>query len=172
MPQFDASFFVPEIIWTLLSFAVLFFLLKKLVLPRLSRMLEERSRLIESEIEAAKQQRQDAENLHQEYEQKLRDIDREASVLFSEADHRIREHREQLMREWREEMERRKRQFHEDAEVAKRQALREIRSQTASMVIEATEKSIHRHLDSDAAEQMVNEAIEAIGQSLKKEPPN
>ncbi|HXH72318.1 MAG TPA: F0F1 ATP synthase subunit B [Mariprofundaceae bacterium] len=172
MPQFDTSFFVPEVIWTLLSFIVLFLLLKKLVLPRLTRMLEARSQLIENEINAARQQHEEAEKLHREYEQKLQDVEREANQLFLEADRRILEHREQLMREWQKEMEQRKRQFHEDAEAAKQQALREIRNQTAAMVIEATEKSIHRQLDSEAAEQMVDEAIETIGQSLKKQPPN
>ena len=172
MPQFDTTAYVPEIIWTLVSFRLLFVLLKFLVLPKLTHMLDERARLIASEIDTAKVERKAAEKLHREYEEKLQGVDREAKELFADADRRIREHREQLMAEWREEVERRKRQFHEDTEVAKRQALQEIRRQTASMVMDVTEKTIRQRLSEESAEKMVDEALNEIETSLKGTPRN
>jgi len=172
VPQFDLSFFVPEVIWTLVSFGLLFLLLKRFVLPRVTHMLEERTRHIESELMAAASQRQQAEALHQEYEQKLQAIDDEAKRMFDDADRRIREHRDLLMSEWREEVRRRQQQLHDDAEVARSQAMRDIRRQTAEMVVEATEKAIHQHLDTDEAEHMVDEAVAAIEQSLHKDRRN
>jgi len=172
VPQFDLTFFVPEVIWTLVSFGLLFVLLKRYVLPRITHMLEERTQQIESELAEAAVQRQQAQALHQEYEQKLQAVDSEAKQMFDDADRRIREHRNQLMAEWREEVHRRQRQLHDDAEVARSQAMRDIRRQTAEMVIEATEKTIHQHLDAEEAEHMVDEAVAAIEQSLRKNRRN
>ena len=53
MPQFDPTHFPSEIIWTLISFALLFVLLKWLVLPRLVRLIEARTRMIREEMEQA-----------------------------------------------------------------------------------------------------------------------
>jgi len=172
VPQFDLSFVVPEVIWTLVSFGLLFLLLKRFVLPRITHMLDERTRQIESELAEAEAQRQQAQALYRQYEKKLQEIDGEAQQMFDAADRRIREHRNRLMEEWREEVYRRQRQLHDDAEVARTQAMRDIRRQTAEIVIEATEKTIHQHLDAEEAEHMVDEAVSAIEQSLHKDRRN
>lgn len=172
MPQFDTSTYVSELIWTLVSFAVFYALLKRFVLPHLMRVFEKRTRLIESEIDAAKLRHEEAEQLHQEYQARLEGIDREAKEMMAEAEQRIREHRNDLMAEWQAEIEQRKKQLHEDAEVARQQALRDIRSQTASIVMEATEKTIHQHLNPEEAEKMVDEALGEIETALKSSPRN
>lgn len=167
MPQFDTSTFVSEIIWTLISFGVFYALLKRFILPRLARVFEKRTHLIESEVDAAKQRHEEAERLHQEYQARLDGIDLEAKQMMAEAEQRMHEHRNALMAEWQAEMEMRKKQLHEDAELARQQALRDIRRQTASIVIEATEKTIHQHLNPEEAEKMVDEALGEIETSLK-----
>jgi len=170
MPQFETEFFSSQIFWTLISFAALFFVLSRWVLPRISGIIQERTELIESEIEEAHKQREEATEIKSEYANKLAEVDRETREMFDESERRIIERRRQLMAEWRDEMERTKRQFHEDAEVARQQAIRDIRAQSADLVAAATEQLIHQKVSGEEAKQALNEAIDEMeDQSRNKE---
>ncbi len=167
MPQFDTAHFPAEIIWTLISFVLLFVLLKWLVLPRIIAALEARTRMIREEIEQARVQREQAEAARLQYEQRLQDIAAEAKRMFDEAEARIRQERHRVMDEWKTEMKRREMLFREETEVAKNQALREIRSQTAELVTEATEKLLAQHI----AQQDVDAVVDEIIAHLQPETP-
>ncbi|ATX82601.1 ATP synthase F0 subcomplex B subunit [Mariprofundus ferrinatatus] len=167
MPQFDTTFFSSQIFWTIISFVLLFVVLSRWVLPRIASILQERTRLIEQEIEEARQKREEVEELRLDYAEKLSSIDSEAKKLFDESEKRILERRSQLMGEWKEEMERRKREFREESEVARQKAIREIRAQSAELVVEAAEKVIHQRLDEREARQILEETIE----DMERHPP-
>jgi len=167
MPQFDVAFFASQIFWTIVSFIVLFVLLSRWVLPRIKSALQERAHLIEAEIEAACRKRTEGETLKQHYADKLSTIDAEVKKMFDESEQRIIERRDQLMGEWKAEMERKKRDFREETEAARRMAIRDIRARSAALIVDATEKLIHLHVDESQAQQMMDEAIE----DMKKKRP-
>lgn len=77
MPQFDTTFFSSQIFWTIISFIILFVVLSRWVLPRIAAIIQERTRLIEEEIEEAHRKREEMENLKSEYVTKLSEIDQE-----------------------------------------------------------------------------------------------
>ncbi|GAV21243.1 F-type H+-transporting ATPase subunit b [Mariprofundus micogutta] len=168
MPQFDTTFFSSQIFWTIISFLVLFLLLSRWVLPRIAAVLNERTRLINDEIEAARKKREEVDNLKLEYADKLADIDQEAKKMFDESEKRISERRQQMMGEWNEEMERKKLRFLEDAEVARQQAIREIRAQSADLIVDAAEKVIHQRMGDSEAQQILEESIEALEKTTAK----
>ncbi|HCS13433.1 MAG: hypothetical protein COS82_03945 [Zetaproteobacteria bacterium CG06_land_8_20_14_3_00_59_53] len=166
MPQFDITFYPSEVFWTLVSFALLFGLLKWLVLPRMAAILDARSRAIAEEINAARQQREEAERLKLDYRKQLDAASQEADRMFEESEARLRKQHRQMMEEWKADMKRREAAFREESEVTRQQAIREIRAEAAGMVVEATEKLIHEHVGKSEAEGFINEALEA----LEKEP--
>jgi len=165
MPQFDVSFFPSEIFWTLVSFALLFGLLKWLVLPRMTAILDQRTRVIEAEIEQAKRQREEAENLRLDYQKQLDAASGDVHRMFVESEARVRRKHQQMMDEWKIDMKRRQTAFHEEAEATRQRALREIRAEAAEMVVDATEKLLHSHMDEHEAEQALNEAIAELEQA-------
>jgi len=162
MPQFDVTFYTSEIFWTLISFALLFVLLRWLVLPRMAAILDARTRAIEDEIEQAKIQHRDAEQLRLDYQKQLDAASEEAEHLFKQSDERLRTQHKKMMDEWKADMKRRETAFREETEIARRRAIREIRAEAADMVIGATEKMIHEHVDESEAEELINEAIEKL----------
>ena len=162
MPQFDTTFFESQIFWTIVSFIILFVTLDRFVLPRIAAILKKRSRLIEEEIAEAHRKREESEQLKNEYTAKLSEIDQEAKKMFNESEKRIVERRNQLMGEWKTEMERKKKQFLEDAEVTRQQAIRDIRNQSADLVIAATEQVIHERLGKAEAQQALDESIDEL----------
>ena len=162
MPQFDTTFFASQIFWTLISFAVLFVILSRWILPRIADALRHRTRLIEAQIKRAQHQRKLAERIKNRYEIKLATVDQETKAMFEESERRIVAHRHQLMAKWKQEMEHRKQAFREETEVVQQQAIREIRAQSADLIAAATEQMIHRKVGQEEAQQIVDEVIESL----------
>ena len=57
MPQLDTEFWVSQIFWLTLTFSILFVLLSKFILPKISANLETRKSLILENINRAEKQR-------------------------------------------------------------------------------------------------------------------
>ncbi|OIO68589.1 MAG: ATP synthase F0 subunit B [Zetaproteobacteria bacterium CG1_02_53_45] len=159
MPQFDTTFFSSQIFWTIISFIVLFVVLGRWILPRIAAILQERTQLIEEEIAQTRKKQQEIDEIKLDYADKLSNLDDEAKKMFDASEKRIIERREQLMGEWKAEMERKKRDFHEETEIARQMAIRDIRNQSADLIVEAAEKVLHRHIDDHQAQQALEEAI-------------
>lgn len=68
MPQFDPEVWSPQIIWLIISFVVLYFLMARLALPRISDVLEEREFRINDSLRKAEGLKQDAEDAIAAYE--------------------------------------------------------------------------------------------------------
>jgi F-type H+-transporting ATPase subunit b len=162
MPQFDTTFFESQIFWTIISFVMLFVALDRFILPRIASILKKRTELIEEEIAEAHRKREEMEQLKSEYTTKLSEIDQEAKRMFDESEKRIIEKRNQLMREWKAEMEKNKRDFLEDADVTRRQAIRDIRNQSADLVIAAAEQVIHERIGKAEAQKALDESIHEL----------
>ena len=59
--------------WTLLAFGVTMFVLSKVAFPRIGEALEKRANAIRDNIEASERQREEADELLEEYRQRLRE---------------------------------------------------------------------------------------------------
>ena len=71
MPQFDVTSFPSQIFWLVVTFAILYFVLAKLVLPRVGEVLEERQEKIAEDLDRAAQFKRDAEEIVAAYEASL-----------------------------------------------------------------------------------------------------
>jgi len=162
MPQFDTTFFSAEVLWTVISFALLFIVLTRWILPRIASILMQRTEVIHDEISAARKQHQQADSLKSDYESKLANIEQETQIMFHESEQRMIERRKQLMDEWKAEMERKKKAFKEDATVMREQAVRDVRLQSADLIVAATEQLIHQKVGGDEAQKVLDEAIDAL----------
>ena len=62
MPQLDPEFWVSQIFWLSLTFGILYIVLSKFILPKISANLELRRSQIQENIKAAEKQREDSES--------------------------------------------------------------------------------------------------------------
>jgi F-type H+-transporting ATPase subunit b len=84
----EASDLIPavqELIWGALAFAVLFFFMARMVLPRINETLEQRRRKIQGDLEKAEETRKEAEQELVQYRQQLSGAREEANRIIEEA---------------------------------------------------------------------------------------
>ena len=85
MPQLDPEFWISQIFWLTLTFGILYVVLSKLILPKISANLELRKSQIQENIEAAEKQREDSEAKLKEYDEVVLKSKLEAKNIFKDA---------------------------------------------------------------------------------------
>ena len=84
MPQLNPEFWVSQIVWLVLTFGILYIVLSKLILPKISDNLESRKSQILENIETAETQREASEKKLKEFEKIILDSKIEAKNHFNE----------------------------------------------------------------------------------------
>ena len=84
MPQLNPEFWISQIFWLILVFGILYIVLSKLILPRISSNLELRKSQIQENIEAADKQRKDSEIKLKEYDNIISKSKLDSKNLFNE----------------------------------------------------------------------------------------
>ena len=84
MPQLNPEFWVSQIVWLVLTFGILYIVLSKLILPKISDNLESRKSQILENIETAETQREKSEKKLREFEKIILDSKLEAKNHFNE----------------------------------------------------------------------------------------
>ena len=85
MPQLNPEFWISQIFWLTLTFGILYLVLSKLILPKISANLESRKSQILENIEAAEKQREDSETKLKEYEEIITKNRLDAKTIFNQA---------------------------------------------------------------------------------------
>ena len=85
MPQLNPEFWISQIFWLTLTFGILYVVLSKLILPKISANLELRKSQIQENIEAAEKQREDSEAKLKEYDEVVLKSKLEAKNIFKDA---------------------------------------------------------------------------------------
>ena len=89
MPQLNPEFWVSQIFWLTLTFGILYIVLSKLILPKISANLELRKSQIQENIEAAEKQRESSDAKLKEYDNIILKSKLEAKNIFRDAREKI-----------------------------------------------------------------------------------
>src|SRR3954465_5199557 len=152
----------PEVglmIWTLIAFGIRVLLLRKLAFPRIAEALDKRRRAIEESIDSAERTRVEADQLLNEYRERLREAREQADDILArarkasdkvadEAKVEANKKREELMEQTR-----------RDIEQETRRAIEQIRREVADLTVLATEKVTRKSLDDDDHKRLIEEAL-------------
>ena len=85
MPQLNPEFWFSQIFWLIITFGILYVVLSKLILPKISANLEIRKSQILENIEAAEKQREASELKIVEYEKAVQNSRNEAKNYYKQA---------------------------------------------------------------------------------------
>jgi len=89
MPQLNPEFWISQIVWLVLTFGLLYIILSKLILPKISNNLESRKSQILENIETAEKQREEGEKKIKEFEKIILESKLEAKNYFNGARQKI-----------------------------------------------------------------------------------
>ena len=85
MPQLNPEFWISQIFWLTLTFGILYVVLSKLILPKISANLELRKSQIQENIGAAEKQRESSETKLKEYDEIVSKSKLDAKNIFNDA---------------------------------------------------------------------------------------
>ena len=89
MPQLDTEFWVSQIFWLAITFSILFALLSKIILPKISGNLETRKSLILDNISIAEKKRKESDSKIKEYDEIIEKSKNKAKSIVNQAKERL-----------------------------------------------------------------------------------
>ncbi len=85
MPQLDISSYPSQLFWLAVTFAVLFYILLRVALPKISGVLQDRQQTISNNLDNAATYKEEAENLEAEYMASLKEVREQAREKIAKA---------------------------------------------------------------------------------------
>jgi F-type H+-transporting ATPase subunit b len=149
-------------IWTLLAFLVAMFILRKYAWPAITDALDKRQRAIEESIEVAEHTRTEAQQLLQEYRERLREARHQADEIVARARKAGEVHEREALEKAKVQREELLAQTRRDIEAETRRAIQEIRNEVADLTVMATEKVTRKSLDEQDQKRLVEEALREL----------
>jgi F-type H+-transporting ATPase subunit b len=146
-------------IWTLVCFAITFFVLRKYAFGPVQRLIDERRKRIRDAIEEADKARAEARRLLEEHRQLMSQARGEAEEILSEARRVAESQRVRLRDELEADRQRRLEETTKQITAETARALEQIRTEVAELTVVATEKVTGKVLDSADQKRLIEEAI-------------
>ncbi len=144
---------------------VLFTLLSYLLFNPVRKMLEDRKAKIKSDIDTAAADKKDAAVRKAEYEEKIKNVDKEAEEILSEARKKALNNEARIVEEAREEAARIIQRANEEAELEKKRVLDEMKQEMISIASMMAGKVVAASIDTTIQDTLVEETLKEIGDS-------
>ena len=170
MPQFEQiSVFSSLIFWSVVSFGIFLFLMKKYAFPPIFEILEAREKKISGDLQSAEDIKAAAEKLKKDFEEQLKAAHDKATTIVQLASDESRKIQEKTLEETQAKCRQMQKEAEHEIQVARNQILAEIRGYVSALTITSAEKILKRALTEDDKKRLVDESIDEVVSSLEKQ---
>jgi F-type H+-transporting ATPase subunit b len=149
-------------IWTIVCFAITYFVLRKYAFGPIQQMIDTRRARIEQAINEADTAREEARQLLEEHKKLIGQAKTEAEEILSEARRVGDAQRERVREETEEDRQRRLEETRRQIEQATHQAIGQIREEVGKLSLLAAEKITRKTLTGDDQQRLIDEALAEI----------
>jgi F-type H+-transporting ATPase subunit b len=149
-------------IWTLLLFGISMYILWKLAFPRIAEALDRRQKAIEDSIDAADRTRREADQLLEDYRERLREARGQADQIIERARKAGEAHERNAQEDAQAKHDQLMEQTRRDIESETRRAIQEIRREVAELTVEATEKLTRKTLTDEDQQRLLEDALSEL----------
>ncbi len=151
----------------LLAIAIffLFLAMSYLLFNPVRKMLADRKLKIQTELDDAASDKSDAAALKAEYEDKLKNVDKEAEAILSEARQKALRNEAKIVEDAKEEAARIIARANEEALLEKKRVVDEMKQEMISVAAAMAAKVITANIDVNIQNQLVDETIKEMGDS-------
>lgn len=147
---------------TVVSFLLLFALIKKVAWKPLLNVLEERENAINSNIEKAEESRRTAEQQRAQTEEQLREARQQANEIITKAQAESVLIQQTIMAEAKEDAMRMKQQTQREAELERQRALSGLQNEISEISLGIAERVLGREISRADQERLIEEFIEGL----------
>ena len=170
MPQFEqVEIFSSLIFWSIISFGIFLFVMKKYAFPPIFEILEAREKKISGDLQSAEDIKAAAEKLKKDFEEQLKAAHDKATTIVQLASDESRKIQERTLEETQAKCRQMQKEAEHEIQVARNQILAEIRGYVSVLTITAAEKILKRTLTEDDKKRLVDESIGEVVSSLEKQ---
>lgn len=162
MELFDTTFLHSQLFWTSLSFGILMLGMAKFVVPAIAGVLDERAAQVKANLDAAKQQQEEAERVLAEYQKQLNDARTEATTLVADARAQAEALTAERMTKLEADIAKRAASAAASIEQAKAKAMQEVQAEVAQLAVAVAEKALTGLVDAKGAEKSVTAALKSL----------
>ena len=156
---------VHDVILLAIAVFFLFLAMSYLLFNPVRKMLEDRKLKIKTELDDAAADKADAAQLKTQYEEKLKNIDKEAEAILSEARQKALHNEAKIVEEAKEEAARIIARANEEAMLEKKRVVDEMKQEMISVAAAMAAKVISANIDINIQNQLVDETIKEMGDS-------
>jgi F-type H+-transporting ATPase subunit b len=150
----------PGLLTQLISFIILFTLLKKFLYSPVVKMLEDRSEKIKSSLETAERVKQEAEQTTEVNETLMVKAREESQMLISEAREQARKIKDLEMEKSKEQIENERKRAIDEIKSEQEKIINNIRSEFSGLAISAAEKIVEKEVNEKNHDQLINSFLE------------
>lgn len=160
----DAQFLFDAAVLAL-SMLVMFTFLSYLLFEPVRNLLEKRRQRVLDEQETAKKERTDATAYKEEYEKKLKEVDKEAQEILSAARKKAMQNEAKIIAEAKEEAARIIERGNAEIELEKKRALDEMKQEMITIASMMAGKVVSSSIDTNVQESLIEETLKEMGDS-------
>ena len=154
-----------SILISLANLVILFLLVKKFLFGPINNILKKRDNEIEMQYESAKQSETDANNLKNEWEQKIKGASEKADSILEDATSNANARGEQIISEAQKRADGIIKQAHDEAQLEYKKATDSIKREIVEVSEALTQKILEREINKEDHHRLIDSFIENIGES-------
>lgn len=159
----DAQFLFDAVVLAL-SMLVLFTALSYLLFNPVRDMLEKRKQRVVDDQETAKREKAEAIAFKEEYDLKLKQVEKEAEAILSEARKQAKQNEMKIVADAKEEAARIIARANTEIELEKKRALDDMKQEMISIAAMMAEKVVAASIDTNVQESLIDETLKEMGE--------
>lgn len=148
-----------SIFWSVLNIIILFIVLRIFLFKPMRKIMDERTRLIQDDLDAAKKSKDDADEMKRQYEESIGNAKKEAHDIIVKAHDDAEAERAAIIQRSQEEADQIVANAGKTIENERKMVLRQAQTEIADLAIEAASKIIGENLDDEKNRRIVDKFL-------------
>lgn len=154
-----------EIITQIINLLLMCFLLSKLLLKPVTKMLEARQNDVDANYADSEAAKAEAENLRDDYAKRIAEAKNEAAQITKAAADKANAQGAQIIAEAQQQAAHLKQKAEQQIEMERKKAVNELKNEISGIAIDIAEKVVEREINAKDHEALIQQFIEGVGEA-------
>ena len=140
------------VIWTLITFLIVVWVLKKFAWDLIINSLDQRANTIQSDIDRSEKLKKESQAIFEEYQAKMQSVKKQADSILDEARQRAEALKNNIVKKANQESETIKKNLSKEIEIAKERAIEDIKTSSIDFCVSISEKILEKEIEKNQKE--------------------